>query len=301
MNRYRLIPIVLALSAIFEFHVRAYTPQMPSGGNSLAFESEFDPFMHGTLESGPTTEVPWENDPDFLKAKEENGCPTLLAAYKTVLHDPLPGEESNVHTAADYVAGTVVEPDGIYSENRTAGPYTLERGYKTGPTYMGNSCTETIGGGVCKVASTLYNVVVLANLAIVERHEHSMPVPYVPYGQDATVCYGAKDFRFRNNTAGRILIWARGVDNVLYIAFYGQTAPPKIVWNHDVIEVYKAPVYYQKNRSLPKDTRRMTHEGMDGAVIRSWITLVYPDGTSEIRDMAGSRYQPLPYLIEISG
>ena len=37
-----------------------------------------------------------------------------------------------------------------------------------------------------------YNVAVLSNLKIIERHNHSMPVPYVPYGQDATVAYGSK-------------------------------------------------------------------------------------------------------------
>lgn len=264
-------------------------------------EGNFDPFMYGTLQSGPVTEVPWENDPAFSEAKEKNNCPVLMAAYKTVLHDPLPGEESNVHTAARYVAGTVIEPNQVFSQNRTAGPYVMDRGYLKGPTYMGTTYTETIGGGVCKIASTLYNVAVLSDLAIVERHPHSMPVPYVPYGQDATVCYGAKDIRFRNNTSGSILIWAQGIDNILYIAFYGQTVPPKIVWNHDVMSVVKAPVLTVKNNRLPPDTEKITHEGMDGATINSWITLLYPDGTSQIKDMGSSYYNPLPYVKEISG
>ncbi len=151
-----------------------------------------------------------------------------------------------MHTAARYVAGTVLQPGEVFSQNAVAGPYTEDRGYRIGPTYVGTSYIETIGGGVCKIASTLYNVAVLSDFVITERHNHGMPVPYVPYGQDATVAYGAKDIRFKNNTGPPVLLWARGIDNVLYIAAYGSATPPRIVWNHDVIEVIKAPVLKKK-------------------------------------------------------
>jgi vancomycin resistance protein YoaR len=260
----------------------------------------FDPFMSTTLKSGPTTEVPWENDADFAAAKEKHQCPLLLAAYKTVLKDPLPGEEANVHLAAKYICGSVIAPGAVFSQNQTAGPYVTERGYMRGPTYIGTSYTETIGGGVCKIASTLYNVTVLSNMQIVERHYHSMPVPYVPYGQDATVSYGAKDFKFRNNTKTPVLVMARGVDNILYIGFYGQVKPPKVMWSHDVIDVTKAPVLYHRNKELPPGSEKVSHEGMDGAVISSWITKIYDDGTSDIIDMGRQYYKPLPWIIEVN-
>jgi vancomycin resistance protein YoaR len=140
----------------------------------------------------------------------------------------------------------------------------------------------------------------MSDLTIVERHNHSMPVPYVPYGQDATVYYGAKDFKFRNNTSSPILVWAQGVDNILYIGIYGQTKPPRVVWSHDVLKVTKAPVICQKNPDLLPGTEKITHEGMDGAVISTKITLTYPDGKSETRDLGKSYYNPLPYVKEIS-
>ena len=36
-------------------------------------------------------------------------------------------------------------------------------------------------------------------LTVVERHEHSGPVYYVPEGRDACVAYGSCDFKFRND------------------------------------------------------------------------------------------------------
>ncbi|UOO38797.1 VanW family protein [Oscillospiraceae bacterium CM] len=266
--------------------------------NALRPRGGFDPFMTETLESCQTTAVPWENDTDFITAKGDNNCPVLMAAYKTVLHDPLPGEESNVHLAARYISGTVLEPGAVFSQNKTAGPYTTERGYSIGPTYIGTSYSETIGGGVCKIASTLYNVAVLSDLQITERHHHGMPVPYVPYGQDATVSYGAKDFQFKNTTPGKILIWARGIDNILYIGFYGQTVPPQITWNHDVLKVLPAPILQKTNKELPPNTEKVAHEGLDGAVVSSWIVRLYPDGTSNVKEMSLDYYRPLPWVIE---
>jgi len=258
-----------------------------------------DPYMTGTLLSGKVETLPWEMDADFLKAQRESQCSLLMAAYRTVLKDPLPGEEYNVHLAARYIRGTVLRPGEVFSQNKTAGPYIPQRGYKKGPTYVGTKFIETDGGGVCKVASTIYNVAVMANLKIVERHNHSMPVPYVPYGQDATVSYGNKDFRFQNNTGHPILIWAEGIGNELYVAIYGQTMPPEVLWTHDVLEVTKAPKIVVKNKDLPPGEERLAHEGMDGAVVRTQITLLYPDGTCRVKDMGQNVYKPLPWIYEV--
>ena len=84
----------------------------------------------------------------------------------------------------------------------------------------------------------------------------------MPYGQDATVFYGAKDFRFKNSTEWPILIWARGIDNILYIAIYGKSIPPSIDWHHEVQKVIKAPVIYQRDKRLPENTEKVSHEGM---------------------------------------
>jgi hypothetical protein len=253
------------------------------------------------LVSGPVTDLPWSSDEKFIRAKQDAGTKILMGAYRTVLKDPLPGEEYNVHLAADALAGIVVKPGEVFSQNLRIGPYTEAKGYQKGPTYIGTTLTTTIGGGVCKIASTLYNVTVLSNLQIVERNYHSMPVPYVPYGQDATVSYGNKDFRFRNNTGSNVLIWAKGIDNILYMAFYGNVEPPEVVWHHEILETYKAPRQYRIDPSLRAGEERVVLEGMDGASVKSWITLRFKDGTTKTRNMAGSYYSPLPYLIVRSG
>ncbi len=254
----------------------------------------------GVTGSGPITSLPWENDEAFTKAQQENGTAVLMAAYKTVLRDPLPGEEYNVHLAASMLAGIVIKPGEVFSQNGRVGPYTTERGFKKGPTYAGGQLITTIGGGVCKIASTLYNVAILSNLQIVERHNHGMPVPYVPYGQDATVAYGSKDIKFKNNTDSPILMWAQGIDNTLYMAFYGKQAPDKVEWHHEILNTQKAPDVKTRNPELPIGTSKMVLEGMDGATVKSWITITKSDGTSAVKELGISSYKPMPNVIEVS-
>ena len=62
-----------------------------------------------------------------------------------------------------------------------------------------------MGNGVCQVASTIYNVSLLAGLPTVERYSHERQMVYVKGGLDATVSERAGkcrlDFRFKNNLA----------------------------------------------------------------------------------------------------
>ncbi|MGS0746058.1 VanW family protein [Syntrophomonas erecta subsp. sporosyntropha] len=255
-------------------------------------------FKNQKMKSGPVNQVPWENNPEFKQMQLQTGAFVKMAAYRTVLNDPLPGEEYNVHLTGRLISGTIVAPGEIFSQNKTAGPYTEARGFKKGPTYMGTWLTTTTGGGVCKMASTLYNVAVLANLPIVERHYHSMPVPYVPYGQDATVSYGVKDFRFRNDTPDPLLIWAQGVGNSLYVAFYGQASSPQVEWHHKVLNVTPTYRIYRDNQTLPQGEQKVVVEGMDGATLQSWISINNPPGKAITRKLDSSYYSPMPYIIE---
>ncbi|KMT22152.1 VanW family protein [Clostridium cylindrosporum] len=248
--------------------------------------------------SGVVSNLPWANNDKFLEAQKENNTNVLMAAYCAVLDDPLPGEEFNVQLAASFIKGTVLEPNQVFSQNKKAGPYLKSKGYKAGPTYIGSKLATTVGGGVCKIASTLYNVSVLSNLQIVERYNHSMPVPYVPNGQDATVCYGAKDFKFRNNTDSPVLIWAEGIENRLYIALYGKEEPPKVEWNHEVLSTTKAPKYYKNSPSLKKGEEKVILEGVEGASVKSWVKITKPDGTTKTKNLGISYYKPMPYIIQ---
>ena len=72
------------------------------------------------------------------------------------------------------------------------------------------------------MSSTLYNVVLLAGLPIIERHNHSRPPKYVGPGRDATVVYPGKDFAFRNDKDQALLLLARLDGGWLEVSLIGQ-------------------------------------------------------------------------------
>ena len=56
---------------------------------------------------------------------------------------------------------------------------------------------ESVGGGVCQVATTLYNAIIRAELEITMRYNHSMIVNYVKPSSDAAIAGTYKDLRFK--------------------------------------------------------------------------------------------------------
>ncbi len=147
--------------------------------------------------SGQVTNLPWRNDMDFLKAKEKYDTPFLLAAYSAVLKNPLPGEGYNVALASNKMKGLVLEEGEVFSMNTSLGPYSKDNGYKEGASYSAGNIVMTEGRGVCKIAGVAYNLAVFSDLEIVERYNHSMPINYLPYGQDATAFYRVKDLKLK--------------------------------------------------------------------------------------------------------
>lgn len=243
--------------------------------------------------------VLWENDRKFHEFCAKTKISTRMAAFQTTLPDPLPGEEYNVALAADRLAGIILEPGEIFSMNSRLGPYNEAKGYREGPTYMGGRVVKTIGGGVCKIASTLYNVTVLANLQIIQRNHHGMQVPYVPPGQDATVYYGAKDFIFRNNAENPVFLWADTKDNTLFIAIYGRSKPPEVRWHHRTLKRFPTYTVYRYRRNMQPSEKKIIVPGADGLIVRSWLTIHYPDGKVETKSRGVSYYNPLPEIVEV--
>ena len=76
-------------------------------------------------ESGSVTNLPWINNEKFLKAQQKNNANILMAAYCSVLINPLPGEEFNVNLAAKSLVGTVVPSRCIFSKQNFRSLYRI--------------------------------------------------------------------------------------------------------------------------------------------------------------------------------
>ena len=105
---------------------------------------------------------------------------------------------TNLKIASQAISGTIIQPGQTFSFNKVVGPRTKAKGYKEASVF--NSSGKGLGGGICQVASTMFNCALTANVSIVERHQHSQRVTYVPLGRDAAIYGTAQDFKWKNNT-----------------------------------------------------------------------------------------------------
>jgi hypothetical protein len=127
---------------------------------------------------------------------------------------------TNLTIASNAITGTIVKPGETFSFNDVVGPRTAAKGYKDAPIFSGSGTTNGTGGGICQVASTMFNCVLLSNVQIVERHQHSQRVSYVPLGRDAAIYGTTQDLKWKNNTNYNIRVVMTVKDGVITCSFY---------------------------------------------------------------------------------
>lgn len=124
---------------------------------------------------------------------------TLAGGYFTRLNNSPPNRNNNIILACAQINGTIIRSGDIFSFNQVVGPRSREKGYLPASIFVGQKVVPGIGGGICQVSSTIYNGALITGLKIIERHPHTLAVNYVIPGYDASVHWGAADFRFQNN------------------------------------------------------------------------------------------------------
>ncbi len=153
----------------------------------------------------------------------------VLGELTTELNSGIVGRTTNVTLAANKINGMIMNPGDVFSFNQVVGERTVKAGFKEAIIYSANGQEEGLGGGICQVSSTLYGAVLYADLDVVERKNHKYTVSYAKSGMDATVAFGAIDFRFKNSEKNPIKLVAGRKGNTVTIKILGKKAIDKKV------------------------------------------------------------------------
>lgn len=154
-----------------------------------------------------------------------------------------PIRNQNVKLAAQAVNGTVLKPGEEFSFNEVVGERTAAKGYGAAAAYNGGEVVQEIGGGVCQVSSTLYNVVFRTGLTTTYRRSHTFAPNYVRPGSDATISWGGPDYKFVNNSKHAIGIRAWYKDQTCTVQIYGiPVLPSGETWELVTEKVEDLPV-----------------------------------------------------------
>ena len=207
---------------------------------------------------------------------------------------------TNLKIACEKINGTVLAPGEVFSFNKTVGERTAKSGFKEAVIYADGELDYGIGGGICQISSTLYNSVLLANLEIVERKNHSMTVNYLPIGQDATVSYGSVDFKFKNSRSYPVKIVATVNSGVVTISIQGVKEENEYTVNI-VVETTQQEDFtttYEHSSEIPKGTEVIKQTGKLGYKCSTYRVL-YQNGKLISKTLLSTdTYKPQKQIVQ---
>jgi len=242
---------------------------------------------------------------------------SLIGAKTTFFSDAAhqANRNTNIRMAAERINEQIVMPGEIFSINTALGNVHASTGWRFAPGFASGRTVQSIGGGICQVSSTLYVAVLLAELEIINRRNHSMTVDYLPRAWDAAIVTtgNALDFRFRNNTDMPITIKATTTATSLTVNIYGLETRPENrttrLQEYRISTTRPGPTVYIEDPNLPYGTRNTTRQARTGLTYRLYM-YVYYDGVqagrtfintsvylmfaAEVRIGTGGAPQPTP-------
>jgi vancomycin resistance protein YoaR len=220
------------------------------------------------------------------------GIRRRLATFTTDMGVSSSNRIHNVLLMGQYLDGTILRPGDAFSFNGTIGPRTAERGFLEGQMILGGLLVPSIGGGVCQVATTIFNAAFETGLPIKERHNHSFYISHYPMGRDATVSWGGPDLVFRNDLDRAILIKAGGDSTTFTVSFYGTPQGRKVTASTSAPTNYTSPrLQYAVDPAAPPNSVRTEPGGGPGFDVNVH-RVVREDGKVVRADDFFTRYTP---------
>lgn len=222
---------------------------------------------------------------------------TFTTEFSTV-----PGTENrnhNIALACELLNNSIAKADGgRWSFNETAGNCNEERGFLDAGAIVDNEYVAEVGGGICQVATTVFNAVYEAGYTVVSRSNHSLYIASYPIGRDAAVSWPDLDFIWRNDTDSDVLLRAESGTGYLTVSLYGVNPHYSVsTETGDWQEGQKHDTRREYDETLAPGTSYVKTYGSDGSRVSVIRTVYGPDGSMVRQDNFVSVYAPLTEVI----
>ena len=246
-----------------------------------------------------TIPLKYTNPETTLKNLKINLFPDELSTFFTQYDEKNKDRNTNLKIAAAKIDGTILSPGEEFSYNKIVGARSIEAGYKEAKIYQNGQVVDGLGGGICQISSTLYNAAILANLDITERFNHQFITSYVKPGRDATVAYGSKDLKFKNNRTYPIRIDVYVSNGMATVDIYGIKEKQEKEVSIDVETVSTLPyeTKYIKDTSLPSGEEKLKQRGANGVVVNAFKIIKENGNIISKELLSKDTYKPLERII----
>jgi len=156
-------------------------------------------------------------------AEELSQVQDVLGTFTTSFSSSNKSRSANVTNGCRLINGITLYPGEEFSTLEAITPFSEANGYYMAASYLNGKVVDSLGGGICQVSTTLYNAVLLAELDVTQRYNHSMIVAYVDPSADAAIAESAgKDFKFVNNTDAPIYVEGIINNKKITVNIYGK-------------------------------------------------------------------------------
>jgi hypothetical protein len=202
---------------------------------------------------------------------QNQGITSRISQFTTEFSTSAAGRIHNISVSAQTMQDQLLAPGEIFDYSQIIRQTEKSFGYQEAPVIYNGKLVPGIGGGICQVSTTLYNAVLRAGLQIIERRNHSLPVSYVPLGQDATYSTGYINFRFRNNTEHFILIRSSIEQNTLTVKLFGTFEKTKSFdITSNIVKRLQPATKYLFNAALAPNEKQTLQLGKLGYIVETY-------------------------------
>ena len=241
--------------------------------------------------------------PKYTKEMVEK-CNTILGSFSTTYTTSSADRAGNLANGARLINNTVLYPGDVFSAYDKLTPFTISNGYYQAGAYANGKVIDSIGGGACQVTTTLYNAVLLSELDVVERANHSMTISYVDLSRDSAIAGTWKDLKFENNTDTPVVIEAYTQGRTITFNIWGNetrdTKNRKIKFETVVLSE-KAPGADVVTKDPTKPTTyQVTTQSAHTGYVAELYKIVYENGVEVSRNRVNkSVYNASPRYVTV--
>lgn len=246
-------------------------------------------------------EIPVEDVQPRLTKQLLSRINGVIGEFSTSFKGSGSGRVENIRLSARAISNKLILPGEEFSYNNATGPRSANSGYKEANVIIGGELTPGLGGGVCQTSTTMYNSLLLADLTILERHSHSIPANYVPYGQDAAVSYGYLDLKFRNDFDFPIYTYAKVVSDRVYVYIYGDTKAKNYIVkiNPEIVETIEPKTEEVYDEKLAPGTRLDMQKGRKGYKVNTYKTIIKNGKVISKTKITSDHYRKKDYIYKV--
>ncbi|WP_165056919.1 VanW family protein [Adlercreutzia sp. ZJ176] len=229
------------------------------------------------------------------------GLVTEISSFTTLFTntESTSNRNHNIRLVSDLLNNSVTQSGGgTWSFNETAGNCNEEAGFLPAGAISGGEYIDEAGGGICQVATTVFNAVYEGGFPVDKRMNHTLYMASYPAGRDAAVSYPDLDFVWRNDTDSDVLLRTSYTDSSVTVTLYGVDLGYSVsTETGEWVEGEEYDTREEVDDTLAPGTRYVKTVGTDGLEIMVQRTVKAKDGTLVRQDSFYSVYAPIDEVI----